>query len=524
MYQFQKSRKLILAVVLTACFILAFQFVTYEHVSYIQKTVKDIHQKAVNLAQGSSKKIWEYYDLSEVPVDRVSPNDSMILLNIEKEVMNFPAEFLMKRGNKGGDCGKMPPIYEIKFINTHWQQFIHSNGTFSLLNAYYDNRAALDAPLVRIAMTVNRVKPRHNITCQLWFKDVPNPVFSQVFEYRYLWRDYWGYNDEKMQQPYIAGCAIPKKYWDKAPEAVSLVEHPCDTAINVLKVHNNRPADGVKKNFGVCVKQLDFLYNDMSVILVEWLEVLFSMGVEKVHLYNVTAHYNMVKVLRYYEEQGKVEFRPITLPGAQPNIPSLYHQYFFNNLGRQLFFEDMLFNDCFYRNMYNFKWLAVIDIDELIMPIKNLTTWNDILQSVEQSPDIEGYGFRNLFYFDDNKYFNVTHEDVAPYLHFTNLVHRAANHSDEGYSTKSWFNTERVVSIHNHYAIDCVKSKDWCNWHEVSTDVARMQHYCINKKHHDYCTNYENNTVVDPNIWKYKEEVTKSTMKTMEDLNFIHKN
>lgn len=460
---------------------------------------------------------------SQTICSTVKPNNTMVDRNSQKEVMNFPVEFIWTRQNRASQCGQFPPISEIKFINTHWQMFQHSNGTFSLLNAYYDNRAALQSPLVRIAMTVNRVKPKHNITCQLWFKDLPDPVFSQIFEYKYLWRDYWGYADEKMQQPYLAACAIPKPHWDKAPEAVSLVESSCDTATNVLKVHNDRPADGVKKNFAICMKQLDFLYNDMSVILVEWLEVLFSMGVEKVTLYNVTAHENMVKVLRYYEEQGKVEFRPMTLPGNQPNVPSFYHSYFYHNMGRQIFFEDMLFNDCFYRNMYNFKWVTVIDIDELIMPIKNLTTWNDILKNVDQSPDIEGYGFRNLFYFDDNKYFNVTHDDVAPFLHFSKLVHRAFNHSDVGYSTKSWFNTDRVVTIHNHYAITCVTG-DWCKWHEVSTDVARMQHYCFNKKHHSYCTTYENNTVVDPNIWKYKDEITKNSLNAMEDLNFIHKN
>lgn len=443
---------------------------------------------------------------------------------MEKEILNFPAEFIFAHKDESANhCGKFPSMYDLKFINTHWQMFNHSNGTFSLLNAYYDNRRALDSPMVRVSVTVNRAHARHNITCQFWFKELPNSVFSQITDYRYLWREYWGYQDEKMQQPYIVGCKIPRQHWDKVPVAVSLVENACDTATNVLKVYNDRPANGIKKKFGVCVKQLDFLYNDMSVILIEWLEALFTMGVEKVTLYNITAHYNMVKVLRYYEEQGKVEFRPITLPGPQPNIPSLYHSYFFNHLGRQLFLEDMLFNDCFYRNMYNFDWLAVIDIDELIMPVKNMTTWNDILQGVDNSADIEGYGFRNLFFFDDNKYFNVTHNDVAPYLHFSNLIHRALNHSDVGYSTKSWFNTERVVSIHNHYAISCVKS-DYCKWHEVSTEVARMQHYCFNKKHHSYCTTYENNTVVDPNIWKYKEEITKKTLKTMEDLDFIHKN
>lgn len=436
--------------------------------------------------------------------------------------MNLPMKYLSKYKGRKSNCGRVPGKYDIKFINKHWQVFEHSNGTFNIYNAYYDDRKALDSPLIRIAATLNRVNPRHNVTCQIWFEELDEPLMSQIFEYRYLWRKEWGIQDEKMQQPYLMACKIPELHRDKAPKAVSLVEKMCDPSTNIIKVQNNRPSDGKKKQFGVCMKQLDFLYNDMSVILVEWLETLFAMGVEKVQIYNLTAHDNMVKVLRYYEDRGKVEFTPVTLPGFQPNVPSLYHSYFTDSLGTQLFFEDMLFNDCFYRNMYLFDWLAIIDIDELIAPVKNLTKWSDILKNVDNSSEIEGYGFRNLFYFDDNKYFNVTHENVAPYLHFANLIHRALNHSDVGYSTKSWFSTEHVVTIHNHYAISCVKSNH-CKWHEVSTDVARMQHYCFNKKHHSYCTTYENNTVIDPNIWKFKEKVTKHTLKTMEDLNFVHK-
>lgn len=454
-----------------------------------------------------------------------TPNATTIFNNIENDVLNFPVEYAYQtKSFHGTKCGRFPSIFNVQFINTHWQVFNHSNGSFSLLNAYYDGRVALDSPTIRISVAVKRVRPRHNVTCQLWFEHLAEPVLSPVFEYRYLWREVWGLQDEKLFHSYLMACKIPIEHKDKVPKAISLVENPCDFAINLLKVHNNRPPSGVKQKFGVCMKQLNFLHQDMSLILVEWLEVLFSMGVEKVHIYNMTAHPNMLKVLQYYEEQGKVELRPITLPGFQPNIINFYDSYFKDNLQKQVLFETILFNDCFYRNLYNFEWLAVIDIDELIMPVANYTSWNDIWQQVDRNPKIEGYGFRNIYFFDNNTYFNVSHDhQVAPFLPFSNLVHRAKNHNKLQDSTKSWFSTERVVTLHNHYAISCIKS-DYCNWHEVSPDIAQLQHYCFNKKDQNYCTTFENNTVIDTNIWKFKDEITNRTIETMEHLNFIDRN
>lgn len=421
-------------------------------------------------------------------------------------------------------CSRFPLlVYYIQFINTHWQVFHQTNGTFNLLNAFYDNRDALKKTYIRILGSANILEStiKHcQIVCQLWFEGMDNPVISPVTEFRYLWVRDWGQQSTKYQHPYLLACAIPDLLMNQVPVAVSLAENNCDNATNALKVLNKRPKDGVKKKFGVCVKQLDFLHSDMSVLLIEWLELLFSMGVEKVHMYNLAVHENIIKVLKYYESRGKVELRPITLPGHQPNIPSFYHPYFLKSPWSKHLLEDILFSDCFYRNMYNYEYVVVLDVDELIMPVGNssLKTWSDILDKVNGT--FEGYGFRNIYYFDNNKFFNLTHEDVAPFLHFSNLVHRTASHSKKFQFSKSFFSTQSVVTIQNQYALSCVTQIN-CKWHEVSTDIARLQHYCFNKKHVPGCMNDQRKAVVDPNICKYHNEIVNRSMKTLEDLGFI---
>ena len=55
-------------------------------------------------------------------------------------------------------------------------------------------------------------------------------------------------------------------------------------ATNNLLVTYNPLRDGEKKKkFAVCVKALDFLDVDLSVRLVEWMEMLNILGADKVH-------------------------------------------------------------------------------------------------------------------------------------------------------------------------------------------------------------------------------------------------
>lgn len=64
---------------------------------------------------------------------------------------------------------------------------------------------------------------------------------------------------------------------------MSVVERQCDLATNNLRVTYNRLKEGEsKKKFAVCVKGLDFPSDDISVRLVEWIEMLNILGADKV--------------------------------------------------------------------------------------------------------------------------------------------------------------------------------------------------------------------------------------------------
>ena len=74
---------------------------------------------------------------------------------------------------------------------------------------------------------------------------------------------------------------------------------------NVLRViHNQRkvPKTG-KPSIGICVQAFRFGTYDVSVRLVEWLEMVKLMGAEQVYFYVYGATPNMFKVLKSYQNE-----------------------------------------------------------------------------------------------------------------------------------------------------------------------------------------------------------------------------
>jgi len=63
------------------------------------------------------------------------------------------------------------------------------------------------------------------------------------------------------------------------------VENPCDFATSNLRVVYDLPVNGTIEKFAVCVKGLDYPYDDVSFKLVEWIELLSVLGNDKIFFY-----------------------------------------------------------------------------------------------------------------------------------------------------------------------------------------------------------------------------------------------
>ena len=76
----------------------------------------------------------------------------------------------------------------------------------------------------------------------------------------------------------------------------------------------------------------------------------------------------------------------MTLPGYQPNYPSLQNKFWFADFKyrHRVNNEKIPYNDCLYSNMYRYEYIAVFDTDEVIVPSKELKTKDFIYSSYFQ--------------------------------------------------------------------------------------------------------------------------------------------
>ena len=343
-----------------------------------------------------------------------------------------------------------------------------------------------------------------------------------MLEYRYIWHKKWG-NKEKLFQPYLLACQIPKTHWGKTPASVSIVEDKCDKASNNLRVTYNKPAEGEeKKKFAVCVKGLDFPEDDVSIRLVEWIELLVALGADKIYFYIFHVQPNMRRVLQHYTDLGLVDMRTTSLPGYLPNDPNIQHKFFQKNLEAKRKTEVIPLNDCLYRSLYNYRHIGVFDIDEVITPIKH-NNWADMMEEVIQASlkvknqSRASWHFRNVYFMDEM--LESYRTDIPSYLHILQHVYRSVNYTKAGLYVKSFFNPDKVLLLHNHLPLACLGGV--CVSYPVSTSLAQLQHYrkdCARNLRKSCKKSYSTHPVLDTSVWRWKSRVIEKSQETLEAL------
>jgi len=485
---------------------------------------------------GSTTESGEIKILSAVPsIDR-SPklNETDLVKKLQPQMPNLPIVYWQenkkKKAAKNVTCTKYPDIYDLHFNNQYWQETETSNGTFLLYGAYLDVRSKNRlGPTVRILGMINRLEPKVKTFCQLWFSDSSEPVISKVLEYKYIWYKKWGNYKQGLYQPYLLACQLPKTHWGKTPASVSVVEHKCDAATNNLRVIYNKPP-GQKKKFAVCVKGLDFPEEDLSIRITEWIQLLHTLGADKIFFYNLEVHPNISKVLNYYTEKNIVDVTPISLPGYQPNLPYLQHMYLKSKLNNKRQNELIPYNDCLYRNIYRYEYIALLDIDEVIMPVKH-NNWAEMMEEVVKSSlkvkneTRASWNFRNVYFMDEMLDIHEPEHfsDIPQYLHMMQNVYRSANYTKPGQYVKCFHNPEKALILHNHFPLGCLGGV--CTSYPVNTSLAHLQHYrkdCVNTLKKSCKNDFKSASVKDTTIWRWKDQVISKTSEVLTKLGFFH--
>jgi hypothetical protein len=210
--------------------------------------------------------------------------------------------------------------------------------------------------------------------------------------------------------PFFLLC--PLETTDLNPISVSLVTKPCDTAENNLRVIDNQPLDGVQKEFGVCTKQISFKSRNFVFKFVEWVHMLKILGVEKIHGYNRFVHRDTIKAFEYFEQKGWLEIQPFLEPQGSPFELTSWPT-------RAI--ERNLLNDCFYRNKNLYKYIAVIDTDEVFMPVgTDIRNYSDLIASFGSHEKFDCFQFPYVYFSMSNESHQIPNHHQM--LQFTKVV------------------------------------------------------------------------------------------------------
>ncbi|KAG5666352.1 hypothetical protein PVAND_014386 [Polypedilum vanderplanki] len=333
-----------------------------------------------------------------------------------------------------------------------------------------------------------------------------------------LWPKYWGVND-KGASPYLISCTNPFYSRNLIPQYISIVENECDHANNILEIKNKRPKDGHKKHFLVSVKGIDFV-DDVSLLLIEWFEILKLLGVDKVEVFVVNAHVNVIRVLQFYQSEKFVTIKYLKYPHELPNkVNESWHQWSQNDL--------VPYHDSFYENLYSYEFMVPLDIDEFIMPVKHEDrTWLDlVLRTInrfkEKHEEFDAFPVTNRYFLLKSIHENETIEGIPKKLRFLSNIYRAANFTPNGGNAKTFMRTDRVLAVHNHFPFSCIGPEN-CRWFIVNLDDGQLSHYRIDCDNPE-CKESKANPTKDITLWKYKDEILENVNETLKRLKFFDK-
>ncbi|XP_061386005.1 uncharacterized protein LOC133320911 [Musca vetustissima] len=467
------------------------------------------------------------------------PSIDELFAQFQKELPYVPFSYARRHENrtmrKALNCANFPRLQSLRFYNNYWQTYSRENVTFHLYGAYYDEREDLpQGPVVRILGLVNQLKPPFPSSfCQVWYENDNVPELPPIHEYKIIWR--WG--GSRMFFPVLITCPLAKPSANvtggaRIPQAVSIVGNQCDTALNILNVVYNKPSavDG-KSTFAVCVKGLDFPFIDLSSRLAEWLEMQRLLGAAKVFMYEIDVHPNVKTLLNYYEKEGFVEVRPITLVGGVVGLPHLQHWILKSTQFNKRLNELVPYNDCFYRHLYEYEYIALVDVDEIIMPRGERRSWHDIVQASmpyrESKNCTQGFAalcFRNTYFPYNPRRFVIANstEDYStppgsptspPYMFFLNHTYRTSNYSRVGYATKCLHRTSKAVTLHNHYSLEWLNA---CNPFNVPEELAHLQHY-----HDEQPSPNFREVIADHGIERYRTALVEQTTSALRKAGLV---
>ncbi|XP_026480200.1 beta-1,4-galactosyltransferase galt-1-like [Ctenocephalides felis] len=367
---------------------------------------------------------------------------------------------------------------------------------FYVYSAYYDRR---DKRYVRI-IAATKTRGPERVWCRLFYPRatanrsgvyVSLTVLAKIKVIRENW-------NLKYSACFVL-CPLRKEIGP--PEVVSIVSRLRADPAHLLRVRNtdqdpdfaNRSATDIPKKMAVCVKPFHYHY-DQSLNILEFLELYSIMGIDHFFMYKHTLGEHVSCLLKDYEASGRLTMMPWDLNMLSQKEIRTECQF-------------AAFNDCLYRAMYRYSHVALVDLDEFIIPNHNYTLFDMLkwLQKRLNTWSTGSFSFQNAFFYlqwgDDPSVYN-TIDRVETGLITSRKTRRRAKLHPHKQRSKYICRPEVVVEAGNHFVWEFIPGHGTLN---VPSDAAILHHYRVCEFGGDDCI--KTTSAVDQTAYKYKPEL-----------------
>ncbi|XP_014215249.1 uncharacterized protein LOC106644315 [Copidosoma floridanum] len=441
-----------------------------------------------------------------------------MLIRGEEPVAGGPMSVIPSDHHGSPSLPQLPLLDQaLRLTHAEWLPVTKTRFKFFVYSAYYDERVGSGVGASRnpggpgVVRVIGATKTRgpERVWCRLWYliKDSDNITTSITVAAKVkVIRENWNL---KYSACFVI-CPLPKelpsKAADRVPEAVSIVARLTVAPTNRMLVRNrpaNRPKE--RKPLAICVKPLHYDYNRV-LQLVEFIELHRILGASHVTLYNDTLGEEASCALRYYEAQGIVT----VLPWHHLDMISQ----------REIRTEGLFaaLNDCLYRSMYDYEYLALLDLDEFIVPrhedtILDLIRW---MGSRVNTKTTGAYSFQNAFFYlqwpDDPMVTTSSRATEAGLVTLRKTRRRSKLHPHKQRS-KYVCRPRDVIETGNHFVWEFVPGHGTAN---VPADAAILHHYRVCEFGGDDCV--KTASVVDHTAYKYLDRLAEQVEATWRAL------
>ncbi|CAG0894087.1 unnamed protein product [Darwinula stevensoni] len=400
----------------------------------------------------------------------LSTTKPIVERNPSRRFRNIPLELLRMCEIGSKQPGIYPCYDNIRFNNLYYQhlRLRKENIDIYLYSAFHDHRK--EKKIRIFGMIIGPEESVPILKCKFYQR-------NQTYGFR---EGHYTELYQNIQQnwpvPFTLSCELMEG--EPIPDAVSVLPSDSEEVFNILKVFQRDRNTLSEESHAVslCVKQLYFV-QDLSYLLTEWLEILKSMEVGKVFAYGLQPHPNMERVLEHYEDQGGfVDYIPITLPGTQPNIPGPNGQFLPRNADFHRGFYHLQLNDCLYRSLVQgYEYVAVIDVDEMIVPDAPYMTWPKLMQHlVSENPRYDCYYFLTRIILMEEGETTGWLQDHDVKLRHVNAAEFNALPNRVG---KSICVTNQQETMSNHYSEMCFPGYRMCYTYHTPRNFGELYHY-----------------------------------------------